>query len=317
MEIKKLAVSSSPHLHSQNSVRRAMLWVLAALAPASLFAVYYYGYYVLVLLVAGPVAAVASEALILRLRRKPITAAFDGSAAVTGLLLALNVPAGASWWLVVMGALLAIGIGKQVFGGIGHNPFNPALAARAILVVSWPERMTRWVGPGLVSSATPLAEYRAGNLVPSHFDLFFGFRPGSLGEMSVFLLLVGGITLICLEIIDWKIPVSFIGTVAFLTWVLPREGQTAFFAGDPIFHVLSGGLILGAFFMATDWTTSPITKRGRIVMGVGAGIITAIIRLYGGLPEGVTFAILIMNACTPLIDRYTLGKSYGSVRGAA
>ncbi|MBT9176215.1 MAG: Electron transport complex subunit RsxD [Firmicutes bacterium] len=317
MEIKKLAVSSSPHLHSQNSVRRAMLWVLAALAPASLFAVYYYGFYVLVLLVAGPVVAVASEALILRLRRKPITAAFDGSAAVTGLLLALNVPAGASWWLVVIGALLAIGIGKQVFGGIGHNPFNPALAARAILVVSWPERMTRWVGPGLVSSATPLAEYRAGNLVPSNFDLFFGFRPGSLGEMSVFLLLVGGITLIYLEIIDWKIPVSFIGTVAFLTWVLPREGQTAFFAGDPIFHVLSGGLILGAFFMATDWTTSPITKRGRVVMGVGAGIITAIIRLYGGLPEGVTFAILIMNACTPLIDRYTLGKSYGSVRGAA
>jgi len=317
MEIKKLAVSSSPHFHSENSVRRAMLWVLAALAPASLFAVYYYGAYVLLLLVVGIAAAVAFEALILKLRRKPMAAAFDGSAAVTGLLLALNVPAGAPWWLVAIGAVLAIGIGKQVFGGIGHNPFNPALAARAILVVSWPARMTSWVGPGLVSAATPLAAYRAGNVLPTHFDLFFGFRPGSLGEMSVFLLLVGGITLIYLKIVDWKIPASFVGTVALLTWVLPREGQTAFFAGDPIFHVLSGGLILGAFFMATDWTTSPITKRGRIVMGVGAGIITAIIRLYGGLPEGVTFAILIMNACTPLIDRYTLGKSFGSVREAA
>ncbi len=317
MDIKKLTVSSSPHFHSKNSVRRAMLWVLAALTPAALFAVYYYGAYVLVLLLAGIVTAVACEALILMLRKKPVSGALDGSAAVTGLLLALNVPAGAPWWLVVIGSFLAIGIGKQVFGGIGHNPFNPALAARAILVVSWPARMTDWVGPGLVSAATPLAQYRAGNVVPSYLDLFFGFRPGSLGEMSVFLLLVGGLTLIFLKIIDWKIPVSFVGTVALLTWVLPREGQTAFFAGDPLFHVLSGGLILGAFFMATDWTTSPITKRGRIVMGVGAGIITAIIRLYGGLPEGVTFAILIMNACTPLIDRFTLGKSFGSARGAS
>jgi len=316
MEINKLTVSSSPHLHSNNTVLRAMLWVLAALTPATLFAVYYYGAYVVVILLSSTAAAVATEALILKLRRKPLRAALDGSAAVTGLLLALNVPASAPWWLVAIGAGVAISIGKQVFGGIGHNPFNPALAARAILVVSWPERMTRWVGPGLVSAATPLAQYRAGVAVPAHADLFLGLRPGSLGEMSVFLLLLGGALLIYLKIIDWKIPASFIGTVALLTWALPTEGQTAFFAGNPLFHVLSGGLVLGAFFMATDWTTSPLTKRGRVVFGFGAGLITAIIRLYGGLPEGVTFAILIMNACTPLIDRYTLGKSFGSTRGA-
>lgn len=317
MEIKKLTVSSSPHLHSGDTVRKAMLMVIIALLPAAAFSVYYYGLNALLILLTGTAAAISSEAIILKLMKKDVTAVRDGSAAITGLLLAMNVPAGAPLWMVTIGAGVAIGIGKHVFGGIGHNPFNPALVGRAILLVSWPERMTRWVGPGLISAATPLAEYRSRGYVPAYGDLFFGFRPGSLGEMSVFLLLLGGLFLIYKQIIDWKIPVSFIGTVAFLTWLLPARGQTGFFVGDPLFHVLSGGLFLGAFYMATDWTTSPITKTGRVIMGVGAGAITAIIRLYGGMPEGVSYAILIMNGLTPLIDRYTRGRRFGAHSGGA
>ena len=312
MEIKRLAVSSSPHLHSGDSVQSAMLHVLIALAPAAAFAVYHFGLHVLFVLLTGMAVAVASEAFFLRLMKKPLAPIRDGSAAVTGLLLAMNLPAGIALWTITIGAGLAIGIGKHVFGGLGHNPFNPALVARAILVVSWPERMTAWVGPMLVSAATPLSEFRARGFVPAYGDLFFGFKAGSIGEISVFLLLLGGAYLIYRRIIDWKIPVSFIGTVALLTYILPARGQTSYFAGNPLFHVLSGGLVLGAFFMATDWTTSPVTKRGRIIMGVGCGIITSVIRLYGGMPEGVSYAILIMNGLTPLIDRYTLGSRFGA-----
>jgi len=312
VEIKKLAVSSSPHLHGGDSVQKAMLHVLIALAPAAAFAVYYFGLHALFVLLTGMAAAVASEALVLRLMKKPIIAVRDGSAAVTGLLLAMNVPAGAPLWMITIGSGLAIGIGKHVFGGLGHNPFNPALVARAILLVSWPQHMTNWVGPGLISAATPLTEFRASGYSPAYSDLFFGFRAGSIGEISVFLLLLGGAYLIYRRIIDWKVPVSFIATVALFTFIFPARGQSAYLAGNPLFHVLSGGLILGAFFMATDWTTSPVTKRGRIIMGVGCGIITSIVRLYGGMPEGVSYAILVMNGLTPLIDRYTMGRRFGA-----
>ncbi|MBS3937933.1 MAG: RnfABCDGE type electron transport complex subunit D [Peptococcaceae bacterium] len=304
-------MSSSPHLHSGDTVRQAMLLVLLALAPAALFAVYHFGWYVLAILLTGTISAVLAETALLRFMKKPLTIVLDGSAALTGLLLALNVPAGAPLWMVAIGAFMAIIIGKHVFGGLGYNPFNPALVGRAILVSSWPAHMMAWVGPGLISSATPLAMQRAGEAVPPYLDLFFGLKAGSLGEVSVFLLLLGGIFLICKRVIDWKIPAAYLATVALMTWVLPARGQIGFFAGDPLMHVLSGGLVLGAFFMATDWVTSPVTKLGRVVMGLGAGIITAVIRLYGGLPEGVTFAILIMNGLTPLIDRYTMGRRFG------
>jgi len=312
VEIKRLAVSSSPHLHSGDSVQSAMLHVLIALAPAAAFAVYHFGLHVLFVLLTGMAVAIAAEALILRLVKKPMTAIRDGSAAVTGLLLAMNLPAGIPLWTITIGAGLAIGIGKHVFGGLGHNPFNPALVARAILLVSWPERMTAWVGPMLISAATPLSEFRTSRIVPAYGDLLFGFKAGSIGEIAVFLLLLGGAYLIYRRIIDWKIPVSFIGTVALLTYILPAREQSSYFAGNPLFHVLSGGLVLGAFFMATDWTTSPVTKRGRVIMGVGCGILTSVIRLYGGMPEGVSYAILIMNGLTPLIDRYTLGSRSGA-----
>lgn len=311
MEIKKLAISSSPHLHSGVTVRQAMWLVVLALAPAALFAVFHFGWYVVAILVTGVLAAVLGEVAILHFQKKPLTVVQDGSAALTGLLLALNVPAGAPLWMVAIGSVLAIAIGKHVFGGLGYNPFNPALVGRAILVSSWPARMTAWVGPDLVSSATPLALLRAGEALPAYSDMLLGFKAGSIGEVAVLLLLVGGVFLIYKKIIDWKIPFFYIATVAFLTWVLPARGQVGYFSGDPLFHVLSGGLMLGAFFMATDWVTTPVTKLGRVIMGLGAGIITAVIRLYGGLPEGVTYAILIMNGLTPLIDRYTMGRRFG------
>lgn len=311
METNKLAVSSSPHLHSGDSVRQAMILVMIALAPAAFFAVFHFGIYVVAILMMGVLAAVLSELALLHLLKKPLTTVFDGSAALTGLLLAMNVPAGAPLWMVALGSFLAIAIGKHVFGGLGYNPFNPALVGRAILVASWPIRMTAWVGPGLVSSATPLALSRAGEALPAYSDLFFGLKAGSIGEVAVMLLFLGGVFLIYKKVIDWKIPFFYIATVALLTWVLPARGQVGYFAGDPLFHVLSGGLMLGAFFMATDWVTTPVTKLGRIIMGLGAGIITAVIRLYGGLPEGVTYAILIMNGLTPLIDRYTMGRRFG------
>lgn len=309
MDTKKLTVSSSPHLHAGGSVRSAMAHVLLALAPATVFAVYYFGMTALLTVITGMVVAVAAEAFFLWAMKKPITSVRDGSAAVTGLLLALNLPAGIALWLVAIGAGVAIGIGKVVFGGIGHNPFNPALVGRAVLVVSWPARMTAWMGPGLISAATPLAIYRETGNIGSYRDLFFGFIPGSIGEVSALLLLVGGLYLMYQKIIDWKIPLTYIGTVALMMWVL---GPNGFFSGDPLFHVLSGGLMLGAFFMATDWTTSPVTKTGRIIMGVGCGLITSVIRLYGGMVEGVSFAILLMNAFTPLIDRYTMGRRFGA-----
>ncbi len=309
MATHKLTVSSSPHLHAGDTVRKAMAQVLLALAPATAFAVYYFGVTALLTVITGMVAAVAAEAFFLWAMKKPVTPIRDGSAAVTGLLLALNLPAGIALWLVAIGSGVAIGIGKVVFGGIGHNPFNPALVGRAILVISWPARMTAWMGPGLISAATPLAIYRATGSIGSYRDLFLGFIPGSIGEVSAFLLLLGGLYLIYFKVIDWKIPAAYVSTVALMMWVL---GPNGWFTGDPLFHVLSGGLMLGAFFMATDWTTSPVTKTGRIVMGVGCGLITAIIRLYGGMVEGVSFAILLMNAFTPLIDRYTMGRRFGA-----
>jgi len=311
VDIKKLAVSSSPHLHSGATVRQAMLLVMLALAPAALFAVFHFGMYVVAILLTGVLAAVLAEVAILHFLKKPLSTVFDGSAALTGLLLAMNVPAGAPLWMVAIGSFLALAIGKHVFGGLGYNPFNPALVGRAILVASWPARMTAWVGPGLVTSATPLALSRAGEALPPYSDLLFGFKAGSIGEVAVLLLFVGGVFLIYKKVIDWKIPFFYIATVALMTWALPARGQVAYFAGDPLFHVLSGGLIFGAFFMATDWVTTPVTKLGRVIMGLGAGLITAVIRLYGGLPEGVTFAILIMNGLTPLIDRYTMGRRFG------
>lgn len=297
MEQNKLLMASSPHQHAREDTSRVMLEVLMALAPAATLAVFFFGTRALLLMLVSVAVAVGTEALIQKLTGRPITIR-DFSATITGLLLAFIVPAGLPLWIVAVGAFVAIAIGKHVFGGLGNNPFNPALVGRAVLLASWPAQMTTWVAPfTFLTTATPL-----GGGVKDYSSLFLGAVPGSLGETSALALIVGGLYLLWRGIIDWRIPAGFIGTVAVFTFV---------FGGDPIFHVLAGGLLLGAFFMATDMVTSPVTKRGRLIMGVGCGLITSIIRLWGGYPEGVTYSILIMNALTPLIDRYTRPVRFG------
>lgn len=301
MEENKLLMASSPHQHIRETTNKIMLEVLLALAPATTLAVFFFGMRALWLILVSIAAAVGTEALIQKLTGRTISIT-DCSAALTGLLLALNMPASLPLWAVAIGASVAIAIGKHVFGGLGNNPFNPALVGRAVLLASWPTQMTAWVAPfTFLTAATPLS----GAAKPAYSSLFLGAVPGALGETSALALLAGGLYLLWRGIIDWRIPAGFIGTVAVFTLVA---------GGDPIFHVLAGGLLLGAFFMATDPVTTPISKLGRLVMGIGCGLLTSIIRLWGGYPEGVTYAILIMNALTPLVDRYTKPVRFGAVR---
>jgi electron transport complex protein RnfD len=246
---------------------------------------------------------------------------FDGSAFLTGLLLAYNLPPNVPLWLPVVGSFFAIAIGKQVFGGLGQNIFNPALVGRVFLMASWPKYMTgfttapkffaRGVNYEAVSSATPLALIKKGVAIEniSYLDLFLGKRGGCIGEVCIVALLAGALFLFLKGYISWHIPLSYIGTLGLFTWIF---GQKGFFSGDWLFHILSGGLILGAFFMATDYVTSPLTGKGQIIFGLGCGLITVVIRIWGGYPEGVSYAILMMNAATPIIDRYTKNRIYGS-----
>ncbi|GFP23379.1 Na+-translocating ferredoxin:NAD+ oxidoreductase subunit D, partial [Candidatus Hakubella thermalkaliphila] len=230
----------------------------------------------------------------------------DGSAILTGLLLALSLPPTVPIWMPVVGAAFGIAIGKCVFGGLGHNIFNPALVGRVFLATSWPVMMTRWVTPfEAVTTATPLALWKAEKIYVPARDLFFGNIGGSIGETSALAILVGGIFLIVMRYIDWRTPLSYMGTVGLMMWLLGE---------DPIFHALAGGLLLGAFFMATDYVTTPLTKKGKVIFGLGAGIIVVLIRMVGGYPEGVAFSILLMNAFTPLIDQVTKPRVYGTKR---
>jgi electron transport complex protein RnfD len=280
--------------------------VLALLIPTAA-SVYYFGYNAILVIAVSVTTAVLTEYICRKLRKKAF--AMDGSAVITGLLLALTLPPTIPLWMVALGSFFAVTIAKEAFGGLGHNIFNPALAGRAFLQLSFPEAMTTWVAPmgfsfDAVTSASPLSDafsWKTDEL-SLYRELFLGNTSGSLGETMTLLILLGGILLIVLKIIDWRTPLAYIGTVALLGFAL---GQ------DAIFHILSGGLMLGAFFMATDYVTTPITQMGRIIFGIGAGILTILIRLYGGMPEGVCFSILIMNALTPLIDRYVTAKPYG------
>lgn len=307
---KKLVVSSSPHIKSPENIRSIMVDVLVALFPVALMAVFLFGYRALVTMIIAMVAAMVTEAIILR------KGDFfgDGSAAVTGLLLAMTLPPAPPWWVVVIGSVVAIAIGKQIYGGIGNNIFNPALVGRAVLVVSWGGHVAGnvWLKPvpfGLaadaVTKASPLASYDA-----SLVDLFIGTVSGSLGETSAIALIIGAIWLFYRGHIDWRIPGGFIGAVFILGLI-----SGGFYIG--LYHVLAGGVLLGALFMATDMVTSPVTKTGKIIFGVGCGVVTMLIRLYGSLPEGVTFGILLMNGLTPLIDNFTLPKKFGEVKKSA
>ena len=298
---EKLVVSSSPHIRSKETTADIMYNVVLALLPASLAGIYYFGSQGLVLIISCVLAAVVMEMLFQKVRGVTITIT-DGSAVVTGLLLALVLPPGVPIWMAVLGSVIAIGLGKHIFGGLGDNFFNPALVGRAFLTASFPVVMTTWKLPAdTVSQATPLASEES---VPL-FDMFIGRIGGSLGETSALLIILGGLYLLYKGYIDWRIPVGYLGTVAVLTTFAGARG--------PLYHLLGGGLMLGAFFMATDMVTTPVTKLGRWIFAVGCGVFTVLIRTVGGYPEGVMYSILLMNMCVPLIDRYTQPRIYGEV----
>ncbi|MDI6689242.1 MAG: RnfABCDGE type electron transport complex subunit D [Actinomycetota bacterium] len=312
----ELVVSVPPHIREREEVFQIMFWVILGLLPATLGGIYFFHFYAIKVIVLSILAAVATEALFQKARRLPVTIN-DGSAIVTGLLLALCLPPKVPWWIPVVGGFIAIFLGKQIFGGLGYNIFNPALVARAVLLLSWAEHMTKdWytaLKVDAIARASPLFLAKQVKMGLFQLDLtrfykicLFGNPSGCIGEVSVLLLLIGGGILLWREIIDWRIPAGFIGSVAVLC---PLLGM------DPIFHVLAGGLILGAFFMATDYVTSPITPNGRLLFGIGCGVITILLRSYSILLEGVTYAILFMNACTPLIDKYIQPRRFGVSKG--
>jgi len=308
----KLTISPAPHLRAKEDVQRIMFYVIVALTPATLGSLYFFKLYALRAILISIVAAVLTEAGIQKLRKIPLTIN-DLSAVVTGLLLALTLPPKVPWWIPLVGGFVAISLGKQVFGGLGYNIFNPALVARAVLLLSWPAHISRdWYSyPKIdtVTQATPLylaKQAREGliHFEPSrYYKLFlFGNPSGTIGEISVLLLLAGAVFLFLYRVIDWQIPISYLATVAVLTMLL---------GSDPIFYLLAGGLVLGAFFMATDYVTAPVTKKGQIIFGIGCGLVTVLLRFYAGPPEAVMYSILFMNACTSLIDRYTKPRVFG------
>ncbi len=309
----KYLVSSSPHVRSGETTARLMRDVLTALLPAVGCAVYFFGWSAVWMVLVSVGTAVGVEALLQVLMKRKVTVS-DGSAAVTGLLLALCLPPlqFGQFWLPMIGSAFAIAIVKMCFGGLGYNFLNPALAARAFLTVSWLGLMTTWTMPvDAVSTATPLAAVKLGEALPSgYMDMLLGNVGGCIGETSALALLAGGIYLIARRVIDWRIPVSYLVTVALFSWIAGFNGA---FTGDPIYNVLGGGLMLGAFYMATDYVTSPISRTGRIVFGIGCGVLTTVIRRWGGYAEGVCYAILLMNLVVPLLDSAFKPKLFGQV----
>ena len=313
----KLFVSSSPHVFAKQNTKSIMLDVLIALLPACGVGIYFFGLQALLIMALATASAVLTEWIILKAFNRPGKIS-DLSAAVTGLLLGMNLSVGVPWWMAVLGSVFAIAIVKQPFGGLGHNFVNPALAGRAFLVACWPVAMTTWFEPtgaasavDVVSSATPLAVVKAGEAIDMPFlmEMAIGNTAGTIGEASAIALIIGGIYLIAKRIIRWRIPATYIVTVFVLSYLL--GGMDFMVSGA---HLLGGGLMLGAFFMATDYTTSPVTPKGQWIMGIGCGIMTVIIRLYSNSAEGVSFSILLMNVCVPLIDRFTKPKIFGEVK---
>ena len=311
MEEKKM-LSYSPHIRDNTTTAKIMLDVILALLPAAIAGIYFFGWNAAKVILLSVAAAVGSEALIQWLCKKKITVS-DGSAAVTGLLLAMTLPSSAPWYIPVIGAVFAIGVCKQSFGGLGQNFINPALAARAMLTIAWPTAMTAYSVPhavDAVSSATQLAGLSAPapQLFPI-WDLLCGNVPGSLGETCKIAILLGGIYLLVRKRISWHIPVAFLGAFAVFTLLAQPVSLLPY-------QILSGGLLLGALFMATDYVTSPKGTLAKLIFGVGCGVITGVIRFYGGYNEGVCFAILLMNVATPLLERYCRPKRYGEKKRA-
>lgn len=325
---KLFTISPSPHVHSGDSVNKIMYSVILALLPAFIWSVMMFGLDSVRVTLIAVATCVAFELLIQKfiLKVKPQIA--DGSAALTGVLLAFNVPASVPSWMLIVGALVAIGIAKMPFGGLGNNPFNPALVGRVFMLISFPVNMTSWpvagsFGVDAVTAATPLAILKEGikngqpvveilKDLPANMDLFLGNMGGSLGEISALALLLGGVFMLIRKIITWHIPISVMVSAAIFSGIFWLIDPSKF--ADPIFHLVTGGLVLGAFFMATDMVTSPMNPKAQIIFGAGIGILTILIRFLGAYPEGVSFAILIMNALVPLLNRYVKPKRFGEVK---
>jgi Na+-translocating ferredoxin:NAD+ oxidoreductase subunit D len=355
-ETRVFDLAVSPHVGSSENTKRVMWDVVIALMPALVAAFWFFGPKALMLVGASVAAAVLTEWLCLRFMKRPVNFAFDGSAVVTGILLAYNVPSGVPWWIPVLGSAFAIAVAKQAFGGLGHNIVNPALLGRAFLVASFPVLMTAgWTAPmqwrdgnqaeihasGLsvarlsdageldaLSGATPLnvlkqtydwqedggrPEQVRGLLYSSEslWNMFMGRIGGCIGETSAVMLILGALYLILRGVLELRLPLSYLGSVALFAWLF---GGPGLLDGNPLFHLLAGGVILGGFFMVTDMVTTPVTKKGRVIFGVGAGLLTMVIRRWGGYPEGCSYSILLMNLATPLIDRYTRPRSFGEVK---
>lgn len=328
MDQKLLTVSPSPHIHQAQTISSIMYDVIFAMMPAFVFSVYVFGMGALLVTLTAVASAIFFEYIITKylLKREPTI--MDGSAIVTGMLMAFNVPSNLPWWLVVLGSFVAIGIGKMSFGGLGNNPFNPALVGRVFLLISFPVQMTTWPVPfesrmtltDVVTGATPLGLIKDGlkngeslaNLMqelPKHMDFLLGTQPGSLGEISGLLLVIGCMYLLIRKVITWHIPVIVIGTMFLFSGILWVSNPERFV--DPLFQILTGGALLGAIFMATDYVTSPMTIKGVLIYSIGIGIITILIRVFGAYPEGISFAILIMNAFVPLLNKYLKPSRFG------
>ncbi|MEW7983585.1 MAG: RnfABCDGE type electron transport complex subunit D [gamma proteobacterium symbiont of Phacoides pectinatus] len=347
--MNEIPLVAGPYTHGGNSIQRTMLLVIAALLPATLFGLYLFGWPAIYLFVITVASAVLAEALSLQLAGKPLRPSLsDGSALLTGWLLAMTLPPWAPWWIGVVGALLAIIVGKQVFGGLGQNLFNPAMVARVALLISFPYEMTLFTAPAPIfsvnapdilnslyitlgmapsldgmTSATPLGQLKTGlsqgvgiseglQGMASGWSMAWGDAAGSFGETSAILILLGGLFLLYKRIISWHIPLSMLGALALLALIFNLINPERY--AGPLFHLTSGAALLGAFFIATDLVTSPVSVRGQLLFGAGCGVFVYIIRTWAGYPEGVAFAVMLMNACTPLIDHYLKPRIYGRDR---
>ncbi|WP_319480361.1 RnfABCDGE type electron transport complex subunit D [uncultured Draconibacterium sp.] len=321
---KLLTVSPSPHVHSSESTQKIMLRVVYAMIPAMIWGIYMFGLDAVRVGLISVLSCLAIEFLIQKYIMNVKPSITDGSALITGVLLAFNVPASLPWWIIIIGAIAAMGVGKLSFGGLGANVFNPALVGRVFLLISFPVQMTSWpvtrmMEVDAVSAATPLAVIKEGikngipvsqlQGLPNLSDMAIGFNHGSMGEISAALLIIGGLYMLWKKVITWQTPVSIILTVLVVSgifWVVNPEMYV-----NPVYHIFTGGLMLGAIFMATDMVTSPMTGKGQLIYGIGIGLITISIRMFGAYPEGISFAILIMNAFVPLINMYIKPKRFG------
>ena len=324
---KAFTIAPSPHIKGDESIRKIMYGVIIALIPALIMSTIFFGVDSLKVTFIAITACVAFEYLIQTYFLKVKPTINDGTAIITGILLAFNVPVGLPVWMIVLGSLVAIGIAKLSFGGLGQNPFNPALVGRVFLLISFPVQMTTWTAPVTAvdgfTGATPLGLLKEGlksgktlseitNQLPGYFDMFWGNMSGSLGEISAIALIFGGIYMLWKKIITWHIPIAVLGSIAIFQGALWMINPERFI--DPVFHLITGGAMLGAIFMATDMVTSPMTPKGQLIFGIGIGILTVCIRDFGAYPEGISFAILIMNGFTPLINARIKPKQFGGSR---